>query len=375
MKLINNTHNIEVFFALLKAGLWEKDINLRPFGEIDFSEVLKIAEEQSVVGLIAAGIENVVDTRPKKKDVVQFIGRTVQLEHRSQAMNSFVGETVEKMRKDGIYSLLLKGQGVARCYERPLLRACGDVDFFLNEDNYEKAKVIMMPFASHVEPEHTSIKHVGMTIDSWNVELHGSLRMGLSQRINRVLDDIQYDTFNCGDVGAWNNGGTQVFLLGAENEVVYVFVHFIKHFYKGGLGLRQICDWCRLLWTFRGTLDVKKVESLINRMGLVKEWKAFASLAVDYLGLDPSVIPMYEEATRWKNKAVRIMDFVMSVGNMGHNRDMSYYSKYPYVIRKCISMSQRGGDLFRHSRIFPLNSLLFFPSIVFYGLRGAINGD
>lgn len=375
MKLINNTHNSEVFFALLQAGLWEKDINLLPYGEVDFSEVLRIAEEQSVVGLIAAGIENVVDTRPKKKDVVQFISRTVQLEHRNQAMNFFIGETVEKMRKDGIYTLLLKGQGVARCYERPLLRVCGDVDFFLNEDNYEKAKVFMMPFASHVEPEHTSIKHIGMTIDSWKVELHGSLRMGLPRRINRVLDDIQYDTFNGGDVGAWNNGDTQVFLLGEENEVVYVFVHFLKHFYKGGLGLRQICDWCRLLWTFRETLDVKKVESLIKRMCLVKEWKAFASLAVDYLGLDPSVIPMYEEASRWRKKAVRIKDFVMSVGNMGHNRDISYYSKYPYVIRKCISMSQRGGDLIRHSRIFPINSILFFPSIVFYGLRGAINGD
>lgn len=64
------------FFALLQAGLWEKDVRLEPNGEIDFSAVLDLAEEQSVVGLLAAGIEHVVDGRPAKKDVLQFIGRT-----------------------------------------------------------------------------------------------------------------------------------------------------------------------------------------------------------------------------------------------------------------------------------------------------------
>ena len=107
----------------------------------------------------------------------------------------------------------------------------------------------------------------------------------------------------------------------------------------------------------------------------MNEWKAFASLAVDNLGMDSSVIPMYEDSYRWKRKAVRIKDFVMSVGNMGHNRDMSYYSKYPYFIRKCISMLQRVGDLIRHSWVFPINSLLFFPAIMINGLRGAVNGD
>lgn len=365
----------EAFFQLLRAGLWEKDIHLLPFGSIAFSAIYEMAEEQSVGGLIAAGFEHVVDVKLIKKDVVQFIGRAFQLEQKNEAMNDLIRETVEKMREAGIYTLLVKGQGVAQCYERPLWRSCGDVDFFLNDENYEKAKSFLLPSASHVENEYKTVKHQGFTIGSWVIELHGSLRMGLPRRINRVLDEIERDTFSNGNVRTWDNGSTQVFLLSLENDVVYVFTHFFNHFYKGGLGLRQICDWCRLLWTARETLDVMRVESLIKKMGLVQEWKAFASFAVDYLGMDPAAMPMYEDAPKWKRKAARIKDFVMLVGNFGHNRDMSYYEKYPYVIRKCISMAQRMGDLCRHSLIFPMDSLVFFPRIMINGLKSAARGE
>ena len=59
----------------------------------------------------------------------------LQIEKQNSAMNSFIGVLVEKMRKEGIYTLLIKGQGVAQCYEKPLWRSCGDIDLYLSEDN------------------------------------------------------------------------------------------------------------------------------------------------------------------------------------------------------------------------------------------------
>jgi hypothetical protein len=62
-------------------------------------------------------------------------------------------------------------------------------------------------------------------------------------------------------------------------------------------------------------------------------------------------------------------------GNFGHSRNMDYYGKYPYLIRKVISMGRRIGDLFQHARIFPLDSLKFLPNIVFNGLKAASRGE
>lgn len=367
--------NQEVFFALLRAGLWEKEVRLAPYGEIDFSAVLDLAEEQSVVGLLAAGIEQVVDGRPAKKDVLQFIGRTVQLEQRNQAMNYFIGVLVEKMREAGIYTLLVKGQGVAQCYERPLWRSCGDVDFFMSTANYMKAKEFLIPLASSVEKEYVRERHLEMNIDGWVVELHRSLYSGLSKKIEKELDDVSVDTFHKGSVRVWMDDKVQVFQLSVENEVFYVFTHILQHFYKGGIGLRQICDWCRLLWTYRESLDVKKVEGRLRRAGLMTAWKAFAAFAVDFLGMPIESMPFYTDGDKWKRKATRIKDFVLMSGNFGHNRDHSYYEKYPYLVRKCVSFGRRVGDLARHARIFPIDSLRFFPAMLVNGVRSAMNGE
>lgn len=214
-----------------------------------------------------------------------------------------------------------------------------------------------------------------MTIDSWVVELHGSLYSGLSSNIEKELDDVYQDTFYRGKVRIWENGKVPVFLLTAENDAFYIFTHFLQHFYKGGVGLKQICDWTRLLWTYRESLDLELLESRIKRAGLMTEWKAFGAFAVEYLGMPVEAMPFYSPKKKWKRKAERICSFVMEVGNMGHNRDSSYFEKYPYVIRKVFSLGRRISDLTRHARIFPLDSIRFLPSIISNGVRSAIRGE
>lgn len=366
--------NSDAFFALVRAGLWEQDVRLLPFDPIGFQRVMSLAEEQSVVGLVAAGLEHVTDMKLPKEDVLQFVGQALQLEQRNVAMNQFLAGLINNLRTAGIFTLLLKGQAVAQCYEKPLWRACGDVDLYLSDDNYEKAKAFLAPLATDIEKEYVREKHLGMTIDGWVVELHGSLYCGLSSKIERELDKVHQDTFYGGSVRSWYNNGTQVFLLKAENDVFYEFTHILQHFYKEGVGLRQVCDWCRLLWSYRAQLDLPLLEGRIKRAGLMTAWKAFGAYAVDYMGMPAEAMPFYSSSKKWKRKADRICGFVMAVGNMGHNRDRSHLDK-PYWVRKLYSFGRRSGDLIRHARMFPLDSLRFFPRIMINGVRSAARGE
>lgn len=367
----------EAFFSLLRVGLWsdpEKQVSFD--GPIDWEEVYQLATEQSVLGLVLAGIDCLPnDQRPPKVQLLQWIGEIQLLEQQNKEMNLFIGEMVESMRKEVIYTLLVKGQGIAQCYERPLWRSCGDVDFFLSEDNYVKAKEYLIPLSSSVEQEGELSKHLGLTIDPWIVELHGTLRSSLSGRVNRTLDEVQDDVFCGGNVRSWMNGNTQVFLLGVDCDVVYVFAHFLSHFYKGGVGLRQICDWCRLLWTYKDKIKLTTLEKRLQRMGLMTEWKAFGVFAVDYLGMPAEAMPFYSSDRKWKRKAALIASFIIKVGNFGHNRDSSFYKKYPYLLRKAFSFGRVCLDLVHHARIFPVDSFRFFPSIVLNGVKAAARGE
>jgi len=366
---------MESFFEVIKAGLWEKEVQVSSCAQLDIDEIYRLASEQSVIGLVAAGLEHVTNMKTPKTMALTIAKDVFKLEKRNRAMNMFVARLVADMRTEGIYALLVKGQGIAQCYERPEWRACGDVDLFLSEDNYVKAKEVLVPLASSVEEEYVREKHLGMTIDGWLVELHGHLYSGLSSRVEKELDDMSVDTFSGENVRSWDNNGVKVFQLGIENDVFYVFTHILQHFYKEGVGIRQICDWCRLMWTYRDKMDVQKLESRIKRAGIMSEWKAFAAYSAECLGMPVEAIPMYDASAKWVRKAELINRFILKVGNMGHNRNLSHFSKRPYLARKCVSMGRRVGDFINHARIFPLDSLRFFPNIMLNGIRSAMRGE
>ena len=327
---------------------------------------MRLAEEQSVVGLVTAGLERVADVKVPKEVVLQFVGSTLQIEQRNKAMNDYVGELIDLLRKEDIYAILVKGQGIAQCYERPLWRASGDVDLFLSDTNYDKAKGVLTPLAVRVESEYKSLRHLGMTMPGgYEVELHGTLHSRLSKRVDKVIDEAQRDVFYSGSVRSWLNGGTQVFLPSPNNDVIFVFTHLLHHFFIEGVGLRQICDWCRLLWTYRDTLDKKLLERRIRKAGLMTEWKAFAALAIDWLGMPAEAMPLYSSDKKWSHKAERIMAFVLESGNFGHNRQSE--------TGKIGSARLKTKDFIRHSRVFPLNSFKFFWYFLWNGIRLAIH--
>ena len=377
-------NTIEAFFTLVRAGLFPVHgegfkVNESLFQGVEWEKIYQLAQEQSVQGLVIAGLEQYknlnVNFDVNQKLLLQWIGEVQMIEQRNKAMNQFVSELVQAMRKTGIYTLLVKGQGIAQCYERPFWRACGDVDFFLSNDNYQKAKEYLVPLASSVEIEGVYGKHLGMVVDGWNVELHGSLMCGLSNRVDKELEDVLIDTFNNENVRSWNYDGVQVFMLGVENDAFYVFNHFLGHFYKGGIGLRQVCDWCRLLWTYRDSLNHGLLEQRIKRAGLMSEWKAFYNLASRYLGMPDLDSRFMIQDARFNKKADKICGFILEVGNFGHNRDMSFYHNGTYLVQKIKSFGRRMSDMWDHLMIFPLDTIRFIPCILFNGLRSAVRGE
>ena len=354
----------KLFFSLLQAGLWGCDIQLHPYMPLDLGSIYELAEEQSVVGIVSAGLEHVTDMKVTKPIALPFMKKVYSLEGRNQAMNTFIGKTVKLLKDEGVFALIVKGQGVAQCYERPLWRSSGDIDFFLDADNYEKAKRVLTPMASDVKEEDRRRLHLAMTMDDWTVELHGTLHTEISKRMNKGIDAIQREIFTQGKVRVWQNGDTDVFLPAPDEDVVLVFTHILEHFFVGGVGLRQLCDWCRLLWTYREQIDVPLLESRLRRMGLMPEWKGFAALAVGYLGMPADAMPLYSDAPKYRRKADRICRLVLQTGNMGHNIDQSYRTKYPGLVAKAITFFRRMGEFARLTVIFPENAVGFWARYV-----------
>lgn len=360
MQLSNNQ---QAFLALVRAGLWEEEVKLSQFGDIDYNEVYRLAEEQSVVGLVAAGVEHIVDVKVPQEVALQFVGASLQLEHRNAEINDFIPKLINKLRDRKVFCLMIKGQGVAQCYERPQWRAAGDVDLLLDVGHYQKAKEILMPISYDVEKEDFNKMHLAMTILGITIELHGKMPFGMSEKADKVISAILNDSLREGKVCTWSISNTDVSLPIPDNHIIIIFTHFLRHFFIEGVGLRQICDWCRLLWTYKNSLNRELLESRIRKMGLLSEWKAFASLAVDTLGMPVEVMPLYD--ARFKDKGLDALRRVMKRGNFGHNNDLSYRTRYSGFSYKIVAAWRRFVDFASLVPVFPVDAQKFFFTYLF----------
>lgn len=356
------------FFEMLKAGLWRKEVRFATNEAIDWEEIYRLASEQSVLGLILAGVEQIKSSSiqgfkmPPQELLLQMIGEVQMIEQRNRAMNEFVEELFEKMQVAGINAVLVKGQGIAQCYEKPEWRTSGDVDLLMDAENYERAKNLLIPIAETVDVEYTNRMHLGLIFGSFEVELHGTLHTSQFPKINKVSDIVQKETLDNHQVRIWKNGNVSVKLPEANNDVIFVFAHIVHHYFGGGIGLRQVCDWCRLLWCYRSELDILILEQRIRSMGMMKEWKALATLAVDYLGMPIEAMPFYE--SRYSNKGTCMLKYILHTGNLGHNRDNACFNSTTGKAWRYIC------DTPDHIKIFPMDSLMVMLRMIRYGVRG-----
>ena len=318
---------------------------VQDFSSVDWNAIYVMAQEQGVLGLVVAGLESLREKSGKNLTIpqallLQMIGEVQMMEQRNRAMNQFIADLVGKMRAADIYTSLVKGQGVAQCYEKPLWRPSGDVDFLLSKEDYLKAKSFLLSLSSGNKHEERYSQHLGMSIGQWYVEIHGTLRTGLSARVDKEIDVAQDSVFIGGNVRPWQNGEAQVSLPAPTEDVFLVFTHFIKHFYKEGMSLRQLCDWCRLLYTYRESLDYGQLELWIRKSGLMAEWKAFYNLVSTYLGMPDLGEGLMVNDSRFDRRAAKLMVFLL--GGYSGNKIK---------------------DTLQIAKIFPWKALRYSPSI------------
>lgn len=369
-------NNILAFVELLRSGLWETDVNLSLIDKIDYDEILHIAEQQAVIGLIVAGIELLQEKRPPQDVALSFAGMALQIEQRNSNMNKYVGKLVNQLYKEGFSPVLVKGQGIAQCYERPLWRSPGDIDFLIKDSDYWKTKSFfdgITDTTPHETIKNVERRHLDYQIGPWIIELHGTLHGNLSRRIDKTLDAIQNDLFSESQIRVWNNGEVNINLPSPDNDVIFVFTHILQHFFNGGCGFRQLCDLSRLLWTYRETIDRELLFRRLSDMKIMTEWKAFGYLLVNTLGLPSEVMPFYDKA--YHKKADKILSYIIEVGNFGQNKDINYQSMHPVIIRKIITFWRQAKDNFKLASIFPIDSPRFLFSYILTGSKKVLNGD
>ena len=362
------------FFALLRSGLWNEVPERAPFASgVDWEALYRLSQEQTVVPLVTDGINRLprefLPAEPERMD--PFLGDMMSTTKRNRVLDAFIPKVFGAL--EGIPVVLVKGQALAQDYPDPERRQPGDIDLLLLPESYEAAKAILLPKATAVLDEEKEIWHQGMRYRSIEVEIHGSISTLLSRKLDRQLAAFLEEQFDGRTFPTVSIGGADIPVPDAGFNAIYVFVHFLQHYWSGGIGLRQLADWMTFVSVHKRDIHPVILEKRLEALGLVNMWKVFTGFAQEYLGCPAEKLPLVAMPDTKKN--ARIWQYIRRCGNFGKKVDRTRKEE-SYLVRKVHSFWRLVvADRLRHFAVFPKESIRFFLGAFSYGLQRLAKGE
>jgi hypothetical protein len=228
----------------------------------------------------------------------------------------------EAFQQFGIDHMLLKGSRMKNLYPAPELRYMGDADILIRLEQYDSIVPVLqsMGFQFVHESDHELV---------WR---HDQLFLELHKRLIPSYNKDFYDYYGDGWQLAVPGEGCE-YVMKPEDEWIYLFTHFAKHYRDGGAGCRYIGD----LWLWRRNypdMDEIYIRDVLKKMHLEVFYDNILAL-LDYWFADAPGSEVLDVMTEfifssgsWGLAEIRVLS--RSVRNAKHH-DLGFSGRLQYL--------------------------------------------
>lgn len=197
----------------------------------NWQQLLKIGQQHQITPLLYYGLVR-AKIKPPPAVEASLYQVTVSAVVITQNQQHALKAVCRAFEQNGICYLPLKGASLQQLYAKPEQRLMSDADLLIKPEQYEKIKTILigLGFLQGQESNHELIWHKPGALQ---LELHKML-----------IPSYNRDYF-----AYYGNGWklakptkTSRFCFSPEEEFIYLFTHFAKHYRDGGVGLKHAVD-------------------------------------------------------------------------------------------------------------------------------------
>lgn len=300
------------FFELIQLALGERNSLSHNPTEEEWQEAYLMAEKQALTGILFSAVEKLNSDNkaamPPMELFYQLIGDALQIENRNKEVNYAAEQLTRIFKGGGLRSCVLKGQGIAQLYPNPERRQPGDVDLwveggrkkvlkFLKENFFGTGQVVIHHVDARIIDGVDSEIHF-MPGYTWNPFQHRKLQHFFNQ-----MSDAQFSNYDSKIGFAYPTN---------RFNAVYSLSHIYKHYFHGGVGLRQIIDYYYVLKIMTQNEREQAVKD-IGQVGL----KKFAGAVMYVLETVCSMSKSMSLVNPDTKRGLLLLDEIMWAGNMG----------------------------------------------------------
>lgn len=347
---MNTIH--QQLFGLLRWAFNGTPFTMEPTEE-DWAALDRLAQEQSLTGVVYSATTTLpAHQRPPMGLAMYWMSEAETIRGRNRLMNAESARLTKLFADEQRQSAILKGQANALLYPAPLMRQSGDIDIWV-EGGRESVVALLRklglvdegPLHEFDRPDRATISyhhvHLPDNDKGVSVEVHfrtssGNLNPFTNRRMQRWLEEEILNLTavqTTPPVGTPTDSGGEEITFNAPSirfSLVMQLAHIQRHFFEGGIGLRQLCDYYMLLRHATDD-DRREVASRLKRFGLRYMAGAMMWVLSETLHLEPGLMLCETDAKRGQ----QLLDEILAGGNFGKFNDRKKTdSDLVFILRK-----------------------------------------
>ena len=308
----------DIFFELIQVALGTRECLSRVPNEQEWKTLYAWCQKQSISGIVFHALDSLstYGQKPPLPILYEWIGCAQTIEVRNRSINKTCVEICQEFHDDGLETCVLKGQGNAVMYPKPLLRTPGDIDVWVKPEVRGKKLEVrdIINYVKKRNPEGRVLYHhvdMGYFKDV-EVEVHYRPTFMFNLMHNRRLQKYYATHVSPIEVELPEEAGC-ISVPNWEFNIVFQLSHVYNHLLHEGIGLRQVVDYYYLLRS-DGRSMMDDVSNILRYFGLDKIAGAMMWMLNEMLGLPEEYLIVPKD----ENRGRVLLAEIMKGGNFGH---------------------------------------------------------
>ena len=206
-------------------------------------------------------------------------------------------DVLRKVEADAIPFITLKGDSLAWRYPSQNDRISIDTDILIPPEYEDRILTLMADLGATIEPRVERYLHSRCFLPKAGlIEIHISLMDDIySDSIFNKYNERTYDMLEKSVFPAADGGVLPC--LSGNDEFIYVFIHFAKHFISAECTMRNITDILVLMATYKNILDWGHIMEYMRGLKMDMLLSAIAVMGVTRFGYSQEDLPELEECS------------------------------------------------------------------------------
>lgn len=305
----------DIFFELLRAGLWGMTPVIQRLSNTEWLEVMRMAREQAVIGVVVDGIELLPkESLPERVLLLKYIGLRSRIKARNEILNRQSSQLLQTLRRAGFKACIIKGQGNAAMYRKDMSRIPGDIDCWVDGRRTHIYQYVRSLFPKAINQYH----HIDFPIfENTEVEIHYTptlmMNFWYNHRLQKYINSEKPRQFAH---TITTSDGFVLNTLTDDFNLVFQMSHVMKHYLLEGIGLRQAIDYYYLLLhSSKENRDV--ATKMLKPLNMYKFARGWMWLLLYVFRIDRAYLLVEPDEEAGK----MIFAGMMQGGNFGHGKN------------------------------------------------------